>query len=359
MQTIKNNHFLVNRFFLLFLLFVGIAASPIYAQSPTTDNPDSNFIKPKPIVFPTLNRIPEVVKSTSILSYSDIAKRGTVSFFSKSFKVQEDKLDRQYFINNIFDIDESDNPFALHFEGRKTKLKTPKNKEQVNVFFELFAAKKDSSKGIPQWLIFILLGILCFTSILIAIYRKEINTTFQAFFNTSSARNLYREQTSFLKLESFSSYILFAFSMGTYCFLIVQILSPYSPLKSLGSLLLCIMGVASIYFLKYIQLKIIAFILPFSQEIDFYNFTISNTNKILGFLLIPILFLLAYSSLENQSSILYFSFFLLALVYSYRTLKGLSMAGSIIILHKFHFFIYLCAVEVAPILILLKLLSIL
>jgi len=290
---------------------------------------------------------------------TDIAKGSPVSFYPKTFKVQESKLNRKYYNNNIFDIDESDNPFALPIKGRKAKIKAKEKQSSTELFSELFAMSDNSSQKTPQWLIFVLLGLLSFMSILVAIYRKTTGAAFHAFFNVGAARNLHRDQQSFLKIESFSSYILFVMCMGTFCFLIPQILLEDVQFNTIGALSLSIGGVAGLYILKHLQLKIIALVLPFPQEVDFYNFIISNTNKVLAYILIPVLFLLAYSPSTAQETVLYFSLGLLAIIYIYRSLIGLAIAGSIILFHKFHFFVYLCAVEIAPILVLLKVLSIL
>ncbi|MBL4649817.1 MAG: DUF4271 domain-containing protein [Aureispira sp.] len=217
----------------------------------------------------------------------------------------------------------------------------------------------NEEQGIAKWMIFVLLGLLSLMSIIVAIYRKEVVIIFQAFLSTSSSQNGQRDQGGVLTLERFSSYILFVLSMGTFCFLIPQILLKDFQFNTFGALCLFILGLGGVYFLKHIQLKILSFILPFRQEIEAYNFILANTNKALGFIIVPLLFLIAYTPSSGQTMTLYFSLILLSLIYIYRALKGLATAGSIMSFHKFHFFVYLCAVETAPIVILLKILSIL
>lgn len=353
MRLFSTNYF--NFYFNLvisFLFFIGISSS--YAQG----EPES----------PSFDSIPKytkfVIPKTDIenfANYNNIAKTASVSYFPISSKILDDKIARKYYTDNIFDIGASDNPFALPTSvKKKNQTNTPKQKNERSVFSELFAVQKNATpQRIPQWLVFVLLGILSFMSILISIYNKEVLSSFQAFLSTTSARSAQREQAGIVKIDSFSSYVLFALSMGTYCFLIPQILLEESPFNSFGTLLLCILGIGTVYLLKHLQLKIASAILPYPLEIDFYNFTISNTNKVLGYLLLPILFLLAYTPLNTQTTVLYGSFILLGCVYFYRSMKGLAMAGNVILFHKFHFFVYLCAVEIAPLLILLKLLSIL
>ncbi|MFT5647146.1 MAG: hypothetical protein ACI976_001835 [Aureispira sp.] len=353
------------KIYLVFVLFISGNTILSAQQTPNNANQDSskNNIqsppRPSRITLPKPSR----KKATWIKTGDfDLAKTNTISYFSKFFNVEKESLSREYYNNNLFDIEESDNPFALPVGGRKSKqkIKTKNEIENQLVFSELFALNgNNEEQGIAKWMIFILLGLLSLTSIIVAIYKKEVVVIFQAFLSTSSSQNGQRDQGTVLNLERFSSYILFVLSMGTFCFLIPQILLKDFHFNTFGALCLFILGVGGIYTLKHIQLKILSFILPFRQEIEAYNFILSNTNKALGFIIVPLLFLIAYTPSTGQTMALYFSFILLSLIYIYRALKGLATAGSVILFHKFHFFVYLCAVEIAPIIILLKILSIL
>jgi hypothetical protein len=312
--------------------------------------------KPKPVV-------PRVAVATTprLVSSTDIAKTLSSSYFPSSFKVLQSKLPRKYYNDNIFDIDESDNPFALtgRDKNRQRSIKEKQKKKGTAIFSQLFASKNAQTQQNTQWLIFFLLGLLSFMAMLLAIYPKEVRLTFQAFLSTSANKNVQREQAGFLKIESLMSYLFFVAAMGTFLFLAVDVLRPDHPFNSFGMLLLFIVGVACVYALKHLQLKLLAVVLPCHQEIETYNFIVFNTNKALGFILLPLLFLVAYVPAGIQYGAFYASVILLALIYTYRTLKGLAAAASLILFRKFHFIVYLCAVEIAPMLILLKLLYVL
>lgn len=340
-------------FILLFFLSIGINAS-LLAQSP---KPDSIKPAPKPLVA---NTYVPTVQEEKFSRLDDIAKSAFQSSSTQAVTVIRQPIDRRYFTQNIFDIGIYDNPFALK-EGNNKKRRTDnaKNNTGKSLLKELFVltdAKNDQK--LPQWLIFVLLGILSFMTILLSLYRKTITSIFQAFFSLTMASNLYREQRSFIKIESFSSYLLFAMSMGTFCFLLPQYLSDSSPFNTFGGLVLCVVGIGAIYVFRYLSLQLAAAILPYPNEIGFYNFIISITNKVIGYLLVPALFLLAYLPETAQSYWLYFLLIILGIIYTYRNFRGLAIGGNTILFHKFHFFVYLCTIEIAPTIILLKMLSI-
>lgn len=306
------------------------------------------------------NYVP-VLTTASIDYTTDIAKSEQASYFVHQPEIATDKIARSYHTQNIFDIGEYDNPFALRV-GKKNIRKAKKNQETspTQILSDLFVLQdNETTQRIPKWLIFVLLGILSFMTILLSLYRKTVTNIFQAFFSLGMASNLYREHQSFIKIESFSSYILFALSMGTFCFLLPQFLVDTPPFNSFSGLLLCIVGIAGIYLLKFLLLQLTAFILPYPSEIGFYAFVVSITNKVIGYLLVPALFLLAYLPESIQIYWLYGLLGLLGSIYIYRSFRGFVIGGNTILFHKFHFFVYLCTIEIAPTIILLRMLSIL
>lgn len=294
-----------------------------------------------------------------LLPVTDIAKTTFLSYFPRIYTVQTSAIDRRFYTNNIFDIDESDNPFALSLGKSKKNKHTsrePQQQQADEVLKRLFSAPDTDSEQSGQWLIFILIGLLGFLAVRLAVYIKDIRVTIQAFLSTNASKHIQREQASLFRPESLSGYLLFGGSMGTYIFLALRILVPDAGFNGFGMLLLLMSGVLGVYILKHLQLFLLSLTLPCPDELESYNFIISTTNKTLGIILLPLLFLIAYLPSSTQATALYGSFFLLGMVYVWRTLKGLLSAANLILFRKFHFFVYLCAVEIAPTLILLKLL---
>lgn len=307
--------------------------------------------RPIPIVRPAAPPV--------LLPTTDISKTAFLSYFPRNYVVQSGTIERRFYTNNIFDIDESDNPFALSLGKRtnnKRTAKEPQQQQASEVLKRLFSAPDADAEQSGQWLIFILIGLLGFLAVRLAVYIKDIQVTLQAFLSTNASKHIQREQASSLRPESLSGYLLFGCSMGTYIFLTVRILAPDAGLNSFGMLLLLMSGVLGAYVLKHLQLLLLSLILPCPDELESYSFIISTTNKTLGIILLPVLFLIAYLPTNAQIIALYGSFVLLGAVYLWRTLKGLLSAANLILFRKFHFFVYLCAVEIAPTFILLKLL---
>ena len=95
-------------------------------------------------------------------------------------------------------------------------------------------------------------------------------------------------------------------------------------------------------------------IFPFKETVKFYIFNVNIINKIVGILIIPFFVLLAYAPDYMKPWIFYISIAVIGSLLIYRYIRGVMIAKNYVTLHKFHFFIYLCTLEIAPTVILIK-----
>jgi hypothetical protein len=116
----------------------------------------------------------------------------------------------------------------------------------------------------------------------------------------------------------------------------------------------------SIFFLllylgKYICLQIIGFIFNVNDLVSTYIFVVFLVNKVLGILLIPFILILAFSSPAYYTIAIVGAAILTLLLFLYRYLFSLTSVRNKLHISSFHFFLYLCAFEILPLVILYKL----
>ena len=165
---------------------------------------------------------------------------------------------------------------------------------------------------------------------------------------------LIRDTGSIFNPAYLAFYILFVITSGVFIFLLTNYFQ--SPLHSnqFVALLICV-GLISLGVLtKHFVVGFISNILPFKKEMKLYNFNIAIFNFILGVMLIPIVALIAFAPFQMINYIIYGSLGLILLIYLLRTLRALNLTNKLWMMHSFHFIVYLCTVEIAPILILFK-----
>ena len=240
----------------------------------------------------------------------------------------------------------SDNPFELHqnrfrnkkqISGKKTKIKQKASLKSDNNF--LF--------GIIAFMVILL-------TFLVSLYRSLIQKIYRAFLNDNFLKMIHREQGSIVSFPYLLLYLMFFLNGGIFIFLLLRF---YGQLNAnlFQILSQCIAGLIIIFLLKHLVLKVIANIFPVAKEIKQYSFMIIIFSIIIGFLLVPINVMLAYLPTVAIEWVIYLSFVLIVLIYLFRSLRGIFLSSKYVSLYKFHFFMYLCTVEIAPVLILIKL----
>ena len=99
----------------------------------------------------------------------------------------------------------------------------------------------------------------------------------------------------------------------------------------------------------------IGWIFPVGKEVAKYHFTITIFNLLLGLLLLPLNRFIAWGPPELAQKLIYFTFGLIGVFYLMQCFRGLKIGGKFLATAQFHFLAYLCAIEIAPLVVLLKL----
>jgi hypothetical protein len=114
------------------------------------------------------------------------------------------------------------------------------------------------------------------------------------------------------------------------------------------------LGVMGFYLLKHTILLIMGSIFPLQKPLQQYSFCINLFNALLGLALFPVNISISYSGGTLNEIFLFAGFSIVALSYIFRILRGLWIGLPYLMKSPIHFFLYICAVELAPFLVLLK-----
>jgi hypothetical protein len=112
---------------------------------------------------------------------------------------------------------------------------------------------------------------------------------------------------------------------------------------------------ATLYIGKYLFLLLAGYVFNTMELVQTYVFVIFMINKVLGILLIPFILILAFAKPYFYDFAIVGSAVLAVLLILYRYLFSITTVRNKLHISSFHFFLYLCAFEIVPILILYKL----
>ena len=133
---------------------------------------------------------------------------------------------------------------------------------------------------------------------------------------------------------------------------------PQRPQNIAPSLLLILLiaGMIFIYAGKYAVIKFSGWAFRVEGITEHYLFNVFLVNKIMAVVLLPFIVLLAFAEPEIAEPALVLSFILVLILFINRYLRSWQVFGSFFQYSKFHFFMYLCASELLPLAVLMKLL---
>ena len=186
--------------------------------------------------------------------------------------------------------------------------------------------------------------------------RSAVQNAYQALLSDNALRQIHRDQIGWGNFGQLALYGLFWLNMGIFAFLMFYRFASQSPHGQFATFLLCVGGVSLIFLIKHAILYVMASVFPIAKEIQLYNYIIMIGGIFLSLVLLPLNIFIAYSPDSFKEIFIFTAFGIIGLVYLLRSLRSLSVASPFLLTDQFHFLLYLCVVEIAPITVLIKLL---
>jgi hypothetical protein len=207
---------------------------------------------------------------------------------------------------------------------------------------------------IKFWLTITLLVSLTF---LLTLFRHASVLAFAGFFNDNQFFYAYREQQGRGILPYIALYALFPVGLGSFIFFAAQYYSLQFLSSPLAELSACIALTTGAILLKHGALATMSALYPAQQEISRYNFLMVVFGVVTGLLLVPVNILLAFGPEHLHDWLVPGTAAAIGLIYLFRFLRGVVIANKFLLFHRFHFLLYICTVEIAPVLNFVKLLT--
>jgi len=203
-------------------------------------------------------------------------------------------------------------------------------------------------------LFYLLVGMILIYGFVNNMYPQYFQKLFSQFSQSSMRMMQNREQ---LLQNNFASLLLnlcfiLSFSLMSSLLIYNRHLLPIS--FWLVYLYICLFF-TSLYLGKYICLEIAGAIFSTKELVKTYVFVVFMINKVLGILLLPFILILAFAKPVYFPAAIIGAGGLSVLLFLYRYLFSLTSVRNKLHISSFHFFLYLCAFEILPLMILYKL----
>src|SRR5688572_3532328 len=187
-------------------------------------------------------------------------------------------------------------------------------------------------------------------------FAKYFSDLFRVFFRTTLKQRQIKEQLMQTPLPSLMFNGFFVASAGLYANLLLHYFN-FTPVNNFWLLYLyCCLGLSIIYLVKFVGLIICGWLFNMKKAADSYIFIVFIINKVIGISLLPFLALLGFTDGVMYSVALVLSWCCVGGLLLYRFILGFAAIRNEVRFNLFHFFLYLCAFEIAPLLLIYKLL---
>ncbi|HEY4109902.1 DUF4271 domain-containing protein [Puia sp.] len=218
---------------------------------------------------------------------------------------------------------------------------------------EIFEIHHSDSK---DGFFYLLVGILFYFALVRIFFEKYFSNLMTLFFRVSLRQQQIREQVLQTPLPSLLLNILFIISGGLYACYLLHYSRFGEGIRFWVLYLYCMALLAAIYLVKFVVLKFTGWVFSISRATDIYIFVVFLVNKMLGIFLLPFLILITFSGDQLREVLITISLAMVFVLWAYRALAGYRPVRNEIKLTPFYFFLYLCAFEIAPLLLIYKVL---
>lgn len=213
-----------------------------------------------------------------------------------------------------------------------------------------------SNKENTDWVFFtLLLAFAAFVWVKV-FYRKIFQQIVEAFFNNRITNQIVRDENILVQRASVLLTIIFNLvsALLLYYISIRYDWNPDYVGAGFSRFLIFCLAISFIYSIKFLLLKVTGYIFMIDHAVAVYIFNIFLINNLLGIVLLPAMSLVAFAPPAYQQYALYASFIFLGSAFLYRIMRGILLGLSESKLSIFYLFLYLCTLEIAPVLIIVK-----
>ncbi len=198
--------------------------------------------------------------------------------------------------------------------------------------------------------------LLLFFALIKNSFGRYLEDLFKTYFRTTVKQKQTKEQLLQNPLPSILLNLFFVFSIGMFLALLLQYFQMGLDINFWLLYLYCVLALITIYAVKFVSLKFFGWVFQVSDATNGYIFIVFTTNKIIGIALLPILIVLAFTEgMVNEAAVSLGIMLVFALL-TYRFFLSYLSIHKQIRIGFFHFFLYLSAFEVVPLLLINKLL---
>jgi len=209
------------------------------------------------------------------------------------------------------------------------------------------------------WVIGVIIILLIFIAVLNIYATKDMSTVFLAFYNRRTNSPAGKEDSPINAWTFMGLFLLFGFTFGVFLYLLTTgYYKVYYPLGGFQLFMALSFTIIGLFATKFLVLKFLGFVFDMNKLVGEYIKALSLTYFNITFVFLPVALCFSLIADKFFPYLLAITLLLSIVIFIWQYLRSSVSILSNFQFHKFYLIIYLCALEICPILVLVKALNI-
>jgi hypothetical protein len=206
--------------------------------------------------------------------------------------------------------------------------------------------------------IFVIIGLLIYVALINLFFSADLRNVIGSFFSKNILSQADKEGGLINSWAFIALFLLFSLTLGLILYQLTIYYSVYYSISGFQLFMSLSLIVGLLFALKFIILKFIGFVFDTNRVVKDYIAILNLTYFNIAFVLLCVAICLSLLESQFMPLLKFITVILIVAIFAWQYLRNSVSIISNIQFHKFYLFVYLCALEICPILILIKALKI-
>lgn len=208
------------------------------------------------------------------------------------------------------------------------------------------------------WIIIIIVGLLLYTAALNIALNKDVAYVLQSFYSKRVLSQAGKEEGFVSSWAFLGLFLLFCLTCGLFLYQLAAYKGVYYVVSGTRLYVSLTVIIIVLFALKFLALKFLGFVFDMNRLVSDYLNILHLTYFNLAFIFLPVVVCFSLLGSRYVPVLLDVTLIITVIIFMWQYLRSSVNIISTFRFHKFYLFTYLCALEICPVLILIKALNI-
>ena len=208
------------------------------------------------------------------------------------------------------------------------------------------------------WIIIIIVALLLYTALLNLALNKDVSFVLQSFYSKRVISQAGKDEGLVSTWAFLGLFLLFCLAFGLFLYQLAAYKGVYYSVSGSRLFVTLTVAVIILFALKFLVLKVLGFVFDINKLVTDYLNILHLTYFNIAFVFLPVVICFSLMAAQYIPALLDVTLIVIVVVFVWQYLRSSVNIISTFRFHKFYLFTYLCALEICPVLILIKALNI-